>query len=178
MNEKVMIIRHDGREPREISGTERYVDSEGMSVYIIDAQKAQSIISGSPDKYRLYRSPAQRFSVKNPNGSNEYKTFNPWYYRRESYSAGKDENGETTVAWRTVWIEDKKGESIVPATMEFITGKKKPEETNELLKAKNEAEKYQSIVNNFEKRLTDLSAAVAELKQAVEELKPKPKKVK
>ncbi|MDD5060677.1 MAG: hypothetical protein PHN44_00130 [Candidatus Marinimicrobia bacterium] len=178
MNDKVMIIRYDGKEPREIPGAERHVDNEGMSVYILDAQKAQTAISGSPDRYRLYRSPAQRFSVKNANGSKEYKTFNPWFYRRESYSAGKDENGDTVVAWRTVWIEDKKGESIVPATMEYITGKKRTGDDNELEKAKNEAEKYQSIVNNFEKRLTDLTAAVAELKQKVEELTPKPKKVK
>lgn len=165
----MMFARYDGKPPREISTSGKnktripfYTDKNGIVVYVTNDQKVVSrLISGNPERYRLYRSKPFYMRITNPaTGGIKYEMAASWNYRIETVAAGIDpENKEQLFEKKVVWYEDPEGKEAVVPSVEEITGKKDSsvvDTVTELIREK--------------KKNTDLSATVDALTKKIEAL--------
>lgn len=173
MDDKVMVIRYDGKPPRQVEYDGKPVkwilDNEKFPVLITCSKHASKMISGNPNRYRLYRSSSIDIKVNKPDGRSVWETFNSWYYKRTTYQEGLDENKEAIVKWRTLWFEDKKGECIVTPTEEFITGIKKPvDDRTDELRLKRENEQLVGLNESLQKQVGALVEKIEAISLKVE----------
>lgn len=181
MENKVMVIRYDGKPPRQVEWQGKPVawimDTMGFPVIITCQEHAALMATGNPDRYRLYRSKTFPTQVLQPNGSMKWENLSSWYYEKKTFEIEPDDNGERKYKDRIVWNEDKEGRYISNATEEFITGKKKSvDETDNTMVLKKQLEAAEGLNQSLTKQVGDLTVSVEALMNKVESMeKPKTK---
>lgn len=156
---KVMVALFDGTKAKPLTWKDRrvtfYIDECGFPIYITEKDHARQVCSRMPNRFKLYRSPELDTQVVQPNGAKTWETINSWFYVKNTVEDGLEDNGETKYRQEITWVIDKTQVQTKLPSVEFITGKKLPEE----------AQRDSATLNVL--RLDKLNKEVLELKEAV-----------
>jgi hypothetical protein len=176
-----MFIRFDGRPPRVLSDQKNNAvhytcDKNGFPVYIADKEYVRQVCTQKSDRYRLYKSePLDVQAIDIKTGAIKRATINPWFYTVSFVDDGIDpENQERKTKKVISWVEDTKGSTAMPATIETILEKTRDysEDESYLLRQANKGfAKENSALKDL---VAELSAKLEAVIKKVEELSVKP----
>jgi len=194
---KVMIIRYDGKPPRQLQWEGKFVpwycDPNGFQVAIVEPAHGQLMATGNPDRYRYYRSKSVDIQVPKPNGAIKWEKLYSWKYDKVAMSVGTDDdgeiltddNGEILTKIRFEWTLDTNDEFVIEATEEFITGKKTyNDRSKEIALMTGENTALVASNKRLDKMITDQNAVIEVMKRKIDQLeqgkntKGRPKAVK
>lgn len=173
--ELVMVARCDGKPVRQMSWNGKFVpwitDTEGVPIMITTQDHAETLITGKPGRYRLYRSKPFMANVLEPNGAKRWKSLPSFVYRKVSKMVTDPANGEQVPVFSLVWEESS---AVAPATEEFILGKKKSaDEVDKVKQLEADKERLEAVNAGLQKQLADVLQAVAGLREEVAALREK-----